>query len=397
MRAIILLASLLCTALAALGQSTGFTYQGRLEDGGAPATGAFDVRFTLFDVAAGGGAISTVVCAEDVPVVNGQFAVVVPLTTPVGDAYLEVQVRAGAAGTCADAAGFTTLSPRTAMTPAPRAVYANAVPATSPTVRGAVRYNPTANRFEGFNGNHWAAFTMGPALPPPNSQVFTTAGTFTFIVPAGVTILGADVWSGGGGGGAKGGGVTATSCGQTNGPFSGGGGAGSVGGYANARMDVTPGESLTVVVGTGGGVSATSGLGGGLSSVARPSGLIVRCFGGRGGSRGLSHSTIPEATVGGCEFTTSGPGGAAATTPQFFGPGALLDSSTGVAAAVGSAASCGDNGFPFCAATGGSPFTGPNSTSLMPQLSHGASGAGETPGGGVATIGSSGAVRLFWN
>src|SRR3954464_10561283 len=33
---------------------SGFAYQGRLLDGGSPATGTYDLRFTLFDAATGG-------------------------------------------------------------------------------------------------------------------------------------------------------------------------------------------------------------------------------------------------------------------------------------------------------------------------------------------------------
>jgi hypothetical protein len=35
-------------------QGTAFTYQGRLQDGGSPAGGAYDLRFVLYDAAAGG-------------------------------------------------------------------------------------------------------------------------------------------------------------------------------------------------------------------------------------------------------------------------------------------------------------------------------------------------------
>ena len=35
-------------------QGTAFTYQGRLNDGGAPANGTYDLTFALFDEATGG-------------------------------------------------------------------------------------------------------------------------------------------------------------------------------------------------------------------------------------------------------------------------------------------------------------------------------------------------------
>src|SRR5437870_7471033 len=40
---------LLCSALTIHAQTTAFTYQGKLTDGGAPANGTYDLQFTLFD------------------------------------------------------------------------------------------------------------------------------------------------------------------------------------------------------------------------------------------------------------------------------------------------------------------------------------------------------------
>jgi hypothetical protein len=78
---------------------------------------------------------------------------------------------------------------------------------------------------------------------PPNSQSYTTAGTYTWVAPTGVTAVSVVV-VGGGGGGANGG------C------FSRGGGGGGLG-YKN-NVSVTPGNSYTVVVGAGGTGTARS-------------------------------------------------------------------------------------------------------------------------------------------
>ena len=40
---------LLCGASAAAAQTTSFTYQGRLSDAGAPASGTYDMKFRLYD------------------------------------------------------------------------------------------------------------------------------------------------------------------------------------------------------------------------------------------------------------------------------------------------------------------------------------------------------------
>ena len=45
---------------AALGQSSSFTYQGRLTDGGAPANGNYDLQVALFDSETGGTQVGQV-------------------------------------------------------------------------------------------------------------------------------------------------------------------------------------------------------------------------------------------------------------------------------------------------------------------------------------------------
>lgn len=41
-------------SISAIAQSPAFTYQGRLDSGGSPASGIYDLRFTLYDEAGGG-------------------------------------------------------------------------------------------------------------------------------------------------------------------------------------------------------------------------------------------------------------------------------------------------------------------------------------------------------
>lgn len=55
---IIVLASGTCLA-----QTTGFTYQGKLADAGAPATGQYDLTFKLFPIVSGGAQIGAEVSA----------------------------------------------------------------------------------------------------------------------------------------------------------------------------------------------------------------------------------------------------------------------------------------------------------------------------------------------
>ena len=60
----------------ALAQGTSaFTYQGRLNDGGVPAGGSYDLRFTLYDAASGGNPVGGVLTNAATAVTNGLFLV----------------------------------------------------------------------------------------------------------------------------------------------------------------------------------------------------------------------------------------------------------------------------------------------------------------------------------
>lgn len=105
---------------------TAFTYQGRLTDNGSPATGAYDLRFILYDAGAGGAQVGGIQLQENVPVNEGYFSVLLDFggTAFNGQArWLEVGVRPG------DSNGdFTSLSPRQQLTPAPYALYSQGAP-----------------------------------------------------------------------------------------------------------------------------------------------------------------------------------------------------------------------------------------------------------------------------
>jgi hypothetical protein len=102
--------------------------------------------------------------------------------------------------------------------------------------------------------------------------VWRSAGTHSWTVPGGVYRVRAIVTGGGGGGGAD---ATCQAVG-------GGGGAGAT---AFAVFNVTPGESLTIVVGNGGtGGSGGAGGSGQPSRILRGSTVLVEAAGGSGGS-----------------------------------------------------------------------------------------------------------------
>jgi hypothetical protein len=99
---------------------TTFTYQGRLTDGGTPANGEYDFRFSLYDAPAGGSQAGSTLAINGVPVANGLFTVPLDFGDYLrGDAlWLEIEVAPYKSGT------FTLLSPRQELTPAPYAMYA---------------------------------------------------------------------------------------------------------------------------------------------------------------------------------------------------------------------------------------------------------------------------------
>jgi hypothetical protein len=67
---------MLCAiAATAAPQIPDFVYQGRLEQSGAPANGAFDLTFTLFDAVAGGNQVGAPIQEPDYPVTDGLFSI----------------------------------------------------------------------------------------------------------------------------------------------------------------------------------------------------------------------------------------------------------------------------------------------------------------------------------
>ena len=102
-------------------QATAFTYQGALNDQGAPANGVYDLQFNLFAVPTGGSPIGSLVAANDTPISNGLFTVTLDFGAGqfTGAArWLEVRVRPG------DSSGpFTNVAPRQAVLPTPYAIY----------------------------------------------------------------------------------------------------------------------------------------------------------------------------------------------------------------------------------------------------------------------------------
>ena len=146
------------------------------------------------------------------------------------------------------------------------------------------------------NGGTWANVRYGytningvwQQFYPENitSITYSTPGTYTYTIPAGVHSANLTVAGAGGGSGGGDGGNPAT--------------VGFAGNVVTATIQVTPGDVFTFIVGSGGGIgsSGVRGTGGGGGGVD-PAGLYN---GGRGGN------------AGGSGTSGAGGGGGAATT-----------------------------------------------------------------------------------
>ncbi|QYO66044.1 tail fiber domain-containing protein [Leptolyngbya sp. 7M] len=114
----LLIGILLTGAANLLSQTTAFTYQGRLDLNGAPATGTFDFEFLLFGSESGGTQIGSTVSRNGVSVANGMFSVSLDFGNqfPGSSRFIEIRVRPVGGG------AYTTLSPRHPISSNPYAV-----------------------------------------------------------------------------------------------------------------------------------------------------------------------------------------------------------------------------------------------------------------------------------
>ncbi len=125
---------LLLSAGAVLAQSTAFSYQGRLTDGGAAANGTYDMEFRLFDMptVGTGTQIGSTITRAAVTVTAGIFTVSLDFGVgafPGANRFLEISVRLTGSG-----GSYTTLAPRQGVTATPYAVRSlNAVAADTAT------------------------------------------------------------------------------------------------------------------------------------------------------------------------------------------------------------------------------------------------------------------------
>jgi len=205
-----------------------------------------------------------------------------------------------------------------------------------------------------------------------NGQIFSTAGNGSYQVPSGVTTVTVKAWGGGGGGGVGSG-------------SSGSGGNGGGSGFAQADITVTPGETLSVVVGNGGTAGANTnnaGNGGGYSAVQRSSTFLVQAGGGGGGGGARGTGTGGSGGAGGCSAASCAAGNGGSGTSGGGGAGSGTNASGGTAGTAGGSGVAGAAGIANAGGDGGGSLT--NCTTAVSTGGAGGFGAGGK-GGNVST------------
>ncbi|MGD9790122.1 MAG: hypothetical protein AB7Q00_02315 [Phycisphaerales bacterium] len=106
--------------------TTRFTYQGRLDVSGSPASGLHDIRFSLFPSAVGGTQVGTTLCADNLGVSDdGTFVVGLDFGDVFdgNERYLQIEVRQDTGLSCANTTGYTTLSGRQRLLATPHSAF----------------------------------------------------------------------------------------------------------------------------------------------------------------------------------------------------------------------------------------------------------------------------------
>jgi hypothetical protein len=157
---LLIVALLLLTATSVVrAQTTRFTYQGRLSDGGTPASGSYDLQFALFDRAGGGTQIGSTQMAANVSVSAGVFTIQLDFGAAAlsgADRFLEISVRLAGGG------AFTTLASRQQITSTPYAVRsANATAADVATNAVTAATSTNALQLGGVAANQYVITTDG--------------------------------------------------------------------------------------------------------------------------------------------------------------------------------------------------------------------------------------------
>lgn len=163
--------AIIVSTFAAAAQTSTFTYQGRLSDGAAQASGTYDLGFALFDQAAGGAQIGTAQTRAAVNVSNGVFTVQLDFGAaafPGANRFLEITVKRPSD------ANFTTLAPRQPVTSTPYAIRAlnatNADNATTAATATTATMATTATNAQQLGGTAASGFVQTDSTAFVRSQ-----------------------------------------------------------------------------------------------------------------------------------------------------------------------------------------------------------------------------------
>ncbi len=178
--------------ISASAQGTAFTYQGRLNDGANPASGIYDLRFTIYDSTNNPGVvIAGPLTHSAADVSNGLFTVALDFGANVftgPDRWLEIAVRTNGA------TAFTRLTPRQPLTASPYAILAGSISGTIGTAQladGSVTAAKLANGAVGsaqLGTNAVQSFNIAPgaigptqlAKPPQSGNIASSSLTLYF-------------------------------------------------------------------------------------------------------------------------------------------------------------------------------------------------------------------------
>jgi photosystem II stability/assembly factor-like uncharacterized protein len=230
----------------AFAQGTAFTYQGQLQNNGSPASGIYDLRFTIYDAITNGSLIAGPLTNSATGVTNGLFTVTLDFGGGVftGPArWLQLDVRTNGGG------AFATLFPFQPILPVPYAIFANTSSNLSGTVPAAQLSAGTANI--NISGN---AATATTATSAASATTATTANSFSGSLAGNVT-------------GTQGATVVSTVGGQTAANVAGGASA------ANAATSANTANTIVKRDGSGNFAAGTitasnfSGNGAGLTGI----------------------------------------------------------------------------------------------------------------------------------
>ena len=190
-RAVVLLAGVLAffPIEPLFAQGTAFTYQGQLNAGGTPASGNYDLTFSLFNTNTTGTPLAGPVTNAAVSISNGLFTVMIDFGSSVWNGrtnWLEIGVRTNGAS------GFTTLAPRQQVTPTPYAITAANVSGVIPsanlsgTYGNQVVFTNANNNFSGIglnltllNAGQLASGTVADVRLSPNVALLNSNQTFS--------------------------------------------------------------------------------------------------------------------------------------------------------------------------------------------------------------------------